>query len=143
MKLEVKRADYAKDKDVLHDIRTRVFMLELAVTLEEELDGLDESAIHVIAYADGKPVGTARMVELETGGAKLGRMAVLKAYRKKGAGTLMLKKLIEMARAMGMKELEVDARLKALPFYEALGFVPEGPVFMDARMEHRKMRLKF
>ncbi|VVC04471.1 Acetyltransferase (GNAT) domain protein [Candidatus Burarchaeum australiense] len=142
MKLEVKRAIYAKDKDAIHDIRTRVFMLELSVTLEEELDGLDESAMHVIAYANGRPVGTARLVELENGGGKIGRMAMLKEYRKKGAGTLMLKKLVEMARAMGMRGLETDARVKALPFYEALGFVPEGPVFMDARMEHRKMRMK-
>ena len=142
MKLEVKRANYAKDRDTIHDIRTRVFILEQHVTEEEEIDGLDESAIHVIAYADGKPVGTARMLELESGGAKLGRMAVLKQYREKGAGEAMARRLIEMARAMGMKVVETDAQLKAVGFYEKLGFIAEGPVFMDARIEHRKMQLK-
>ncbi|MDO8339660.1 MAG: GNAT family N-acetyltransferase [Candidatus Burarchaeum sp.] len=160
MKLEVKRANYAKDKDTIHDIRTRVFVLEQNVTQEEEVDGLDESAIHVIAYADGKPVGTARMLELESGplsasggkgplsakqkvgGAKLGRMAVLRQYRDKGAGAAMARRLIEMARAMGMKEVVLDAQVDAIGFYEKLGFIAEGSVFMDARIEHRKMRLK-
>src|SRR3989338_7656946 len=134
MKLEVKRADYAKDRDTIHDIRTRVFVLEQNVTHEEDVDSLDESAIHVLAFADGKPVGTARMVELESGGAKLGRMAVLKAYREKGAGEAMARRLIEMARAMGMKAVELDAQVDALGFYEKLGFRAEGPIFMDARI---------
>ena len=144
MKIEVRRADYASqdERDIIQDIRTRVFILEQNVTSEEDVDGLDGSAIHLIAYANGKPVGTARMLELESGSAKIGRMAVLKAYRDKGAGSALLRRLVEMARAMGMKEVELGAQLKAAGFYESLGFKAEGPVFMDARIEHRKMRMK-
>ena len=46
-------------------------------------------------------------------------------------------------KAMGMKGVEADAQLQAFGFYEGLGFSAEGPIFLDARIEHRKMRLRF
>ncbi|RLG19400.1 hypothetical protein DRN67_02785 [Candidatus Micrarchaeota archaeon] len=141
--LVVKRADYSKDEDIIRDIRTRVFTLEQNVNSDEDFDGLDSSAIHVIAYDGKKPIGTARMLELETGGAKLGRMAVLKRYRGMGAGKKMAEMLVKMARAMGMKEVEANSQVNAMGFYEKLGFKPEGPIFKDAGIDHRKMRLKF
>jgi len=143
MQLEVRRADYAKDADAIRDIRVRVFNLEQGVAAEVDFDGLDPSAIHVIAYADNELVGTARMLELESGSAKIGRMAVLKKYRGKGIGLRMAEALINMARAMGMKAVELNSQVSALGFYEKLGFAAEGPIFKEAGIEHRKMRLCF
>jgi ElaA protein len=144
MKLEVRRADFSRDADSIRDVRTKVFVLEQEVTPEEEWDGLDEAAIHVLAFADGKEnaVGTARMLETETGGAKIGRMAVLKGFRNIGVGGKMLEALVAMARARKMKYVELGAQVQAIGFYEKYGFRAEGQVFLDARIEHRKMVLK-
>ena len=35
----------------------------------------------------------------------------------------------------------LDAQIQVIPFYERLGFVAEGDVFLDAGIEHRRMRL--
>ena len=139
----MRRAVYSKEQDIIRDIRTRVFVLEQKVEPEEDFDGLDGSAMHVLAYADGTPAGTARMLELESGMGKIGRMAVLKKYRGKGVGSRMAEFLVKVAKAMGMKGVEADAQLQAFGFYEGLGFSAEGPIFLDARIEHRKMRLRF
>ena len=66
-------------------IRVRVFVKEQGVPHEIELDRDDERATHFLAVQSGKAVGTARVV-MRRGSAKIGRMAVLKSYRRKGLG---------------------------------------------------------
>jgi len=48
--------------------------------------------------------------------------------------------LEDLARQMGHRELIVTAQLTVLPFYEHLGYVAEGPVFIEAAIRHRMMR---
>ncbi len=43
----------------------------------------------------------------------------------------------DFARATGFV---LDAQIQALPFYEKLGYVAEGDVFMDAGIPHLLMR---
>jgi predicted GNAT family N-acyltransferase len=70
-------------------IRIRVFVKEQHVPAEIELDRDDQRAQHFLATIDGRAVGTARLV-LRRGSAKIGRMAVIKGYRRRGIGALLL-----------------------------------------------------
>jgi len=65
-----------------------------------ELDADDQWATHFLAYLGGKPVGVARVV-IRQKQAKIGRMAVLKSYRKRGVGKGLLKQTVKLAPCTG------------------------------------------
>ncbi len=121
-------------------IRLEVFVEEQRVPLEEELDARDAHCLHAIAYdADGRAMGTGRLLP----DGHIGRMAVRKAWRGQGVGSLLLVALMDAARRRGDAEVVLDAQLHARPFYARHGFVEEGETFMDAGIPHRVMRLRF
>ena len=62
-----------------------VFIQEQGVTEADEMDGLDDAGLHLLAIDGITPVGTARILfEGET--AKIGRVCVLKSHRGTGLG---------------------------------------------------------
>ena len=119
-------------------IRLRVFVKEQGVPQEIELDRDDPRAMHLLAIVSGKAVGTARVV-MRGGSAKIGRMAVLKSYRRKGVGIRLLKRAVQMARRTGAKKIYLHAQVPVIGFYENLTFRCLGPVFDEAGIPHRKM----
>jgi predicted GNAT family N-acyltransferase len=81
-------------------------------------------------------------VVMGRGSAKIGRMAVLKSYRRKGVGTRLLKRAVQTARQAGAKKIYLHAQVAVINFYENLNFRPVGPVFDEAGIPHRKMVFK-
>lgn len=123
-------------------IRFQVFVEEQGVDPALEVDDYDGVAWHVLARADGEPVGTARLVMLDQQRAKIGRVAVLPEHRGHGIGTQLVQLLMEYARREGRKEALLDAQLSAMSLYEKLGFEAVGEVFLDADILHRRMTRK-
>jgi predicted GNAT family N-acyltransferase len=117
-------------------IRFAVFVEEQGVPLEVELDDMDASCVHAIAFADGQPVATGRLLP----DGHIGRMAVLKAWRGRGIGGQILAKLMDRARARGDSEVLLSAQVRATAFYRAHGFVEEGAEYVEAGIPHRDMR---
>ena len=68
------------------------------------------------------------------------RLYVRPEFRGKGWGRRLLGQLLAQARALGLRELILDAQSTAVAFYEPLGFLPEGEEFMDAGIPHRHMK---
>jgi predicted GNAT family N-acyltransferase len=122
-------------------IRLRVFVREQGVPEEIELDRDDARARHFLAVHSGKAVGTARLV-MRHGGAKIGRMAVLKSYRRQGVGLRLLKRAVQTARQSGAKKIYLHAQVPVIGFYEKFSFRCVGPVFDEAGIAHRKMILR-
>ena len=113
------------DLAACHAIRRAVFIEEQAVPEDLEIDDLDGQAIHLLAVAGGRAVGTARILLAgETG--KIGRVAVLAD-------------LDELRAQPGVTTAKLGAQTHALGFYERLGFVAFGPVYDDAGIPHRDM----
>lgn len=123
-------------------VREAVFVIEQHVPIEKEWDELDEFSLHVLARdAAGTPIGTGRLVPPQTGSpARIGRMAVLKAWRSRGIGAALLRTLIERARACGYAALEMHAQSHAIAFYERFGFAAYGEEFFECDIAHRNMR---
>ena len=129
--------DYALDHARLHAVREVVFVQGQQVPVDLDRDALDPLCFHVLAVdAGGTPVGTARL----TPDRRIGRMAVLEAFRGRGIGEAMLAALLDEARRRGWTEVSLHAQVHALPFYARAGFVPAGPVFDEAGIPHRGMR---
>ena len=141
MTAQVKRVSSENELAKAFSIRLRVFVREQRVPEEIELDDDDERAIHFLALVAGKAVGTARLV-MRRGNAKIGRMAVLKSYRRVGIGKKLLKRCIEAANRHGAQNIYLHAQVPVVGFYEAMGFRCVGPVFKEAGIAHRKMILK-
>ena len=117
-------------------IRFAVFVEEQGVPREIELDEMDRDSVHALAFEGEKPVGTARLLP----DGHIGRMAVLKAWRGRGIGGLMLARLIGEARSRGRREVVLSAQVHAVGFYRAYGFVEQGDEYLEAGIPHREMR---
>ena len=122
-------------------VRQEVFILEQGVPAELELDELDSSAAHVLAYQDAHCIGTGRLVNLSAKQAQIGRMAVLAKFRGKGIGKQILQNLVDLAASQGVLEIILHSQVSAIPFYGKLGFQAQGDVYEEAGIPHRNMML--
>ena len=120
-------------------LRQQVFVVEQGVPAELELDEMDAQSLHAIAYQDGVPVATGRLLP----DGHIGRMAVRQDARGAGTGSLVLCALMDEARRRGDRNVVLHAQLSARDFYARHGFEAEGDVFMDAGIEHIAMRRSF
>ena len=123
---------YAKD---IRAVRNEVFVLEQSVPVELEHDEHDEKALHVVVYTKGLAVGTGRMLD----DGHIGRIAVLKPYREKGIGNLIMKKLFERAKENQLTKVWLSSQWHAHRFYCNLGFVCIGDQYQEAGIDHIKM----
>jgi ElaA protein len=138
-------ATIAETRDIAacHALRRAVFMDEQGVSEADEIDGQDDAAVHLLASVDGTPVGTARIL-FDGATGKIGRVCVLRAHRGTGLGAALVRAAVDAIRARpGMQVAKLGAQVPALGFYERLGFEAYGPVFDDAGIDHRMMRLAF
>jgi len=119
-------------------IRRLVFIEEQHVPEEIEMDEDDAHAFHALALDGSTPVGCGRMV-VHDGYVKIGRMAVLRERREKGIGRRILTFLMEQARRQGFRRAVLHAQLTAEGFYLKNGYIPDGDVFEEAGIEHRRM----
>lgn len=128
-----------KDLATCFALRRTVFIEEQGVPEADELDDLDGQAVHLLAFVDGVPMGSARLLRKgETG--KIGRVCVLASARGTGLGVaLMEKALAVLAADPALLVAKLSSQTHALGFYERLGFVAEGPDYLDAGIPHRDM----
>ncbi|HSV75342.1 MAG TPA: GNAT family N-acetyltransferase [Chthonomonadales bacterium] len=141
MTITIRAASTDADRHACYALRICVFVEEQAVPVEEEMDHYDADAAHFVVEADGRVVGTARLVHLGDGCAKVGRVAILPEYRGRGIGHALMHHVME-AGLRNCSTLVLDAQVDVIGFYERLGFEAEGPVFLDAGIDHRRMRME-
>lgn len=123
--------------DRIFEIRQKVFVLEQKVSREEEFDEFEKSSIHYLGYLGDIPAGTARW-RITKEGIKLERFAVLIEFRNKGVAASVLEKVLNDTKNAGVK-IYLHAQVSAVGFYEKYGFKKEGPLFVEADIEHYKM----
>ena len=129
---------YEKLPEEAYYIRQTVFVEEQG--FREEFDTLDNTAVHAVGFIDGSPVATGRIFPAEENGAYyLGRLAVLKNFRKNGTGSKMLVFLESEAAKRGASKIILHAQIQAQPFYEKNGYIAEGEPFLDESTPHITM----
>ena len=113
-------------------------MEEQRCPIEMELDEHDQTAIHLLAFDGGRPVGCGRLLTFEAH-SQIGRVAVLKEKRGQGFGRFICQELLKIAGRGGAKKVILHAQCQAVKFYEQLGFAPQGQVFDDCGIDHIRM----
>lgn len=123
-------------------IREAVFIVEQGITEADEWDADDLSARHFLARYNGVAVGCARLIVSDNGDYQIGRMAVVKAYRKQCVGQALISTLVEyyLNQVNSDTRLFLHAQIQVVDFYRNLGFVEYGEEFMDAGIVHKAMR---
>lgn len=137
---EVGLTTWAAGGPQLAAVRRAVFVEEQHIPESLEWDEHDAPSVHGLATdATGHPIGTARLLP----DGRIGRMAVIAAWRGRGVGRALLDAMVREARRRGHQRCRLDAQVTAIGFYERAGFVAHGPVFDDAGIPHRAMTLRF
>jgi predicted GNAT family N-acyltransferase len=134
----VRVASGSSEVDEALELRRRVFVGQQGVTLDADRDGLDRTALHVVAVDDGHVVGTCRLV-FDGSLARLGRMAVEDDFRGRGLGAEILVVAEREARAAGAERIRLHAQLAARSLYERGGFEVRGEEFLEEGIPHLTM----
>lgn len=133
--------ELTRDLETCRRLRREVFIGEQGVSEAEEWDGRDADALHLLGWADGQPVATARIF-IDGDSGKIGRVCVLRTARGTGAGAAIMGKALDVLRARGVKTAKLSSQTSAIGFYDRLGFTAYGPEYLDANIPHRDMMLE-
>ncbi len=140
--VEVKLAETEAELEGAINVRMQVFVVEQQIPAEAELDAADATATHAVALHLGQIIGAGRLV-IEAGESgqigRIGRMAVDRAWRRRGAGTQILRFLEEEARNRGVNHCVLHAQEYVKGFYAGLGYQERGAVFLEVEIPHIEM----
>jgi predicted GNAT family N-acyltransferase len=135
----VKMFVYPEEFLEMQAIRRSVFQEEQGVDPQLEFDGLDKTAIHLLAYLDNRPVGTARIRYLNEQIAKIERLAVLSTARGLGIGKKLMQEAIQVAKQNNVQEVVIHAQEYVKGLHQQLEFKQIGEIFEEAGIPHVKM----
>jgi len=113
----------SEDVERAFAIRAAVFMMEQNCPYDEEFDGNDRTATHIIGYVDGEPAATLR-IRYFSDFVKIERLAVLPRFRR----TLIAKEVvntgIDFCRRKGYRRMYGHIQKRLLHFWSRFGFQP-------------------
>lgn len=115
--MEIKLFD--KLPDEAKNIRITVFVEEQG--FNEEFDSVDDIATHIVMYDSEEPIATCRFY-IKDGSYLLGRIAVIREYRGKHIGALLISKAEEEIKKRGGRKTVIHAQTRAKDFYVKQGY---------------------
>jgi len=104
-------------------IRAATYMSEQSCPYDEEFDGNDFCAAHIIGEIDGEPAGCIR-IRFFADFVKLERLAVRPEFRKSSLAFRLVRAAIDYARAKGFTHIYGHARHDLVSFWSRFGFKP-------------------
>lgn len=132
--------------ELLYDLlafRESIFVVEQNC-IYQELDGLDKTAMHLMALDAGNVVACLRILPPVAHDApvRIGRVAVSKEWRNRGVAILMMQKAIDKARSdYPSSGVFLNAQTYLQGFYESLNFQICGDEFLEDGIPHIPMRM--
>ena len=134
----VKIVQGIENTTIAKDIRVSVFVNEQGFV--DEFDDIDETAWHIEVWNNDQPIAVGRMYQTDRLGIfTIGRIAVIKEWRQKNIGKTVMNALQNHAKHLGANAIELSAQWSAVGFYEKLGYIQVGDVYMDQFCPHIKM----
>lgn len=124
---------YEKLPEEAIQIRNEVFVKEQGFL--DEFDAIDDISSHLVLFQELLPIATCRYYWNEMKSAYVvGRIAVLKAFRGKNIGALILK---EAERQIpGGSIVYLSAQVRVAGFYEKQGYTTKGVPYYDEYCPH-------
>lgn len=121
------------------EIRKKVFIDEQG--FQDEYDETDNRSVHFVLSDNGLPVATCRVFrEHNMDAYTLGRLAVIREYRGKNIGSLLMQEAEKYVKSQGGTAIILHSQCRASGFYEKLGFVKFGDIEDDQGCPHIWMK---
>ena len=134
-------------KEQLYDVlslRQRVFIIEQDC-FYEDLDYSDQKANHLLLYKDNKLIGYSRVFApgIKYDAASIGRIVTDLGFRGKGYGKDITQEAIQFLKNnFPGSDISISAQFRLVDFYEDLGFIKQGSVYLEDGIDHIKMTLR-
>lgn len=98
-------------------------------------------AIHAMVIENDQIIGVARMHQSGENQGQVRCVAVAAEAQGKGVGKAIMLHLEEKAKEMGMREIVLEARENAVPFYKSMGYVIEKESYLlFGEIQHYRMK---
>jgi GNAT superfamily N-acetyltransferase len=105
------------------ELRYRVLHEPFGVQRDDEWHDDDPASAHVVATVEDDVVGYARLLTEPDGvTGQIRQVAVRPAWERRGIGSALIAAVLDTAGERGLRDVWLNARLTAVPFYEKLGF---------------------
>ena len=122
--------------------RFEVFVEEQKIT-EQDFDNIDKVCYHLFAMDQDRVIAYCRIIPegITYKQPSIGRVLVLKEYRKKALAEKMMKIAIEfITENLKGKSIVLSAQQYIVPLYEKLGFKKISEPYMEVSIPHIKMK---
>lgn len=125
--------------------RYEVFGCEQKIYQENDLDDIDKKAFHLFLQDGDKVAAYARIIPKETAHKEvsIGRVLVLKDYRRKGFAVELMNRAVDFAKYdLKAEKVVVSAQYYVKELYEKLGFKIVSEIYNEVEIPHVKMILE-
>ena len=143
----IKKSFYELEIEELYEIckaRYEVFACEQRIFQENDFDDIDKKVTHLFLKDKDKVVAYARLIPKGVcyEYASIGRVLVLKDYRRKGiASELMSRGIHFLKNELKEERVIISAQLYARGLYEGVGFKAISDVYNEVDIPHIKMEV--
>lgn len=145
MELKICKFDELTVREMYEIARSRfeVFAMEQKIIEEPELDGLDNQCYHILYKEKDRVVAYCRIVPrgLAYDYISIGRVLVLKEYRRLGLAKKMLNEALKFIKEeLNENTVVLSGQLYAKKLYESVGFEVISDVYDEVNIPHVKMK---
>ncbi|GEK34299.1 GNAT family N-acetyltransferase [Kurthia sibirica] len=140
--IRVKLVQNEQELEDAFSVRQEVFVKEQGIPAPLEQDVFDAVSQHIVAYCDDQPIAAGRVRIVDDHVAKVDRVCVLPAYRRKQVGVRMMEKLEHYVKDYHIDVIKIHAQTHAVPFYETQDYKVTSPEFIDGGAPFRAMEKK-
>ena len=131
------------DVAVHHHIRTKVFVTEQELFVDDDRDAFDElvTTLKVVACRDHDPAGTVRLFPLDAHGERWqgDRLAVLAPFRRFTLGIPLVRFAVATAGERGGSVMSAHIQPANVAFFEHLGWRSDGAIESYLGVHHQPM----
>jgi ElaA protein len=121
------------------ELREAIFAIEQNC-LYQDLDGLDQDALHLVKLADSEQtlIAYCRIIT-KTAANKISRVIIAREFRKQKLGYALVKQAKEICLQLSDGPIEIEAQSHLHKFYEGLGFTINSEAYQLDGTPHYKM----
>ncbi|WP_299996987.1 GNAT family N-acetyltransferase [uncultured Clostridium sp.] len=125
--------------------RFEVFVCEQEITEEQDFDDKDKVSYHVMLKDEGRIIAYSRIVPKKVAyeNISIGRVLVLKGYRRKGIAQKMMKSALEFIKNnLNENVVVLSAQEYAKEMYLSVGFKVVSDIYDEVNIPHVKMKIE-
>ena len=122
-------------------LRQEVFILEQDCPYIDA-DNTDQSAMHLLCFERDDLVGYLRAFpeKVKYEYPSIGRVVIKISHRSKGLGVALMRESMDyVKRQFKAKKIIISAQYRLRGFYESLGFIAVGEIYLEDNIDHIEM----